>query len=86
MNWPIKHVSPNEVHVEMNKLNSNKTPGYDSISGRIAKCLPKKAIIFLTLIYNSILRTSQFSSQWKCAQIVMVSKPKKPENAVTSYI
>ena len=85
MDLPIKPVSPNEVQVEINKLNNNKTPGYEGISGRVAKHLPKKAIIFLTLIYNSALRLNHFPSQWKCAQIVMVNKPNKPENIVTSY-
>ena len=44
MDWPIKHVSPNEVEAEINKLNNNKTPGYDGISGRIAKCVLRKKL------------------------------------------
>lgn len=85
MDWPIKHISPTEVQEEVNKLNCKKTPGYDSISGIVAKSLPKKGILFLTLIFNSILRLNHFPSQWKCAEIIMVNKPNKPENVVTSY-
>ena len=37
MDRPIKHVSPNEVQVEINKLNNIKTPGYGGINGMIEK-------------------------------------------------
>lgn len=41
--------------------------------------------MFLTLIYNSILRLNHFPTQWKSAEIVMVRKPAKPENEISSY-
>lgn len=84
MDFPIKHVSPNEVQSEI-KISKKKSPGYDQIDANVVNKLTRKSIIFLTLIYNSILRLNHFPSQWKCAKIIMISKPNKPENLLSSY-
>lgn len=66
LNTPIpesqleKFVTPNEVKFAISKYPNNKSTGYDLITGEVAKCLPKKAIVFLTYIINSIIRLSYF--------------------------
>lgn len=85
MDLPIKHVTPSEVKKAISELNNSKSPGFDSIDSKVAKSLPKKGIIFLSTIYNSILRLSHYPSQWKYAKIIMIPKPNKPENCVSSY-
>ncbi|KAH8308530.1 hypothetical protein KR059_008027, partial [Drosophila kikkawai] len=65
---PIQHVNPEELH-------PSKAPGFDGIDSRIAKALPKKGILFLVLLFNSMLRIHHFPSQWKCAVITMIPKP-----------
>lgn len=55
--------------------------GNTEVNAKVAKCL--KGIMFLTLIYNSILRLIKFPTQWKCAEIVTVSKPGKVEDEIT---
>ena len=80
MDFPITHIRPKEVILEISKLNNKKTPGYDKISAKDIKLFPKKAVLYLTLIYNSIMRLQYFPLQWKCAEIVMVPKPNKPQN------
>lgn len=85
MDWPINHITPVEVREEIKKLNCKKSPGYDCIDAKVVQSLSKKSIILLTLIFNSILRLNHFPTQWKCAEVVMICKPGKPENAVTSY-
>lgn len=85
LSLPIKHITPNEIRSEIKNLCNNKSPGYDKIDAKVAKCLPKKGVMFLTLLYNSILRLNYFPTQWKCAEIVMVLKPTKPENQISSY-
>lgn len=85
MDLPIKHITPSEVQSEVNKLNNAKSPGYDKIDSKVIKALPKKGIIFLTTIFNSILRLNHYPSQWKYAEIIMILKPNKPENSVSSY-
>jgi len=51
----------------------------------VLKELPKKAVTRLTILYNSILRLSYYPLLWKFAQIIMVPKPGKPVDDVTSY-
>jgi hypothetical protein len=47
--------TPTEVRNIINLLNSHKAPEYDLITGALLKNLPRKAIVLLTTIYNSML-------------------------------
>lgn len=85
MDLPIPHIPPQEVQKEIKLLNNKKTPGYDQITAIVAKTLPKKGILLLTLIFNNILRLHHFPNQWKYAEVIMVPKPNKPENIISSY-
>ena len=66
-------------------INTKKAPGFDEISPRILKELPKKAIIHLTHIYNAILRIEFVPEQWKRAEVIMLLKPGKPPEQASSY-
>lgn len=82
----IRHFTPLEVAHEIDtNINKKKAPGFDEISPRILKELPKKAIIHLTQIYNAILRTEFVPEQWKRAEVIMLLKPGKPPEQATSY-
>lgn len=85
MSLPIKPFTFMEVTGEIIKLKAKKSPGYDNINAKILKLLPKRAVVFLTTLFNSILRLSHFPTQWKHAKIIMVHKPNKPENIISSY-
>jgi hypothetical protein len=67
MTLPIKPFSPTEVKEEINKCNNHKAPGFDLITGQILKELPRKAVVLLTTIYNSILRLTYFPVLWEFA-------------------
>jgi hypothetical protein len=85
MSLPITAFSPKEVSQITKKINAHKAPGYDLITGKILSQLPKKTVVLLTIIYNSMLRLSYFPVTWKFAQIVMLPKPGKPANETSSY-
>jgi hypothetical protein len=85
MSLPIKPFSSKEVVEAIVPTNIRKAPGYDLISGKVLKELPKKAITLLTILYNSMLRLSYYPLLWKFTQIIMVPKPGKPVNDITSY-
>jgi hypothetical protein len=85
MSLLIKPFSPKEVAEAIAHANASKAPGYDLITGKVLKELPKKALTLLTILYNSMLRLSYYPILWKFAQIIMVPKPGKPINDVTSY-
>lgn len=85
MSRPIKPFTVREIENEIKQLNCKKSPGYDNIDSKVIKSLPKKAIIYLTMLYNATVRLTYFPTQWKYAKIIMVLKPNKPENVITSY-
>lgn len=85
MEFPIKPCSFGEVKNQILKLNNIKSPGYDKIDAIVVKNLPNKALLYLTLIFNAILRLSHYPTQWKCTVITMIPKPNKPEHAISSY-
>jgi exonuclease III len=62
-----------------------KAPGYDLITGKILKELPKKGLQAITQIYNAIFRLEYFPRHWKIGQIIMIAKPGKNPTEVTSY-
>jgi len=51
----------------------------------VARCLPKRAIILLTHIFNAILRLSYFPLLWKFSTIILIPKPGKPLDSLSSY-
>jgi hypothetical protein len=83
---PIKPFMPAEVRdIINNNLNAKKSPGYDLITGKILKELPLKGLLLLTAIFNAVLRIDHFPVAWKKALVVVVPKPGKPLNQLTSY-
>lgn len=85
MSLPAKPISPAEIVSVIQKLRPKKYPGHDKITNKIAKNLLKKSIVFLTHIYNAMLRLSYFPSAWKYSVIIMIVKPNKPKHLVSSY-
>jgi hypothetical protein len=85
MSLPIESFTPKEVVEVIVHTNVRKVPGYGLISGKVLNELPKKYITLLTILYNSMLRLFSYPLLWKFAQIIMVPKPGKPINDVTSY-
>lgn len=72
----------NKIQTDMNP---KKSPGFDLITARILKELPKKGVQYLTQIFNAILRTGYYPLLWKVAQIILIPKPGKPVEEVKSY-
>jgi hypothetical protein len=85
MSLPIKPFSPREVVQEVGNINPYKAPGYNLITGKILRQLPRKALLLQTAIYISMLRMSYSPIMWKFAQIIIMPKPGKPANEVNSY-
>jgi len=63
LSLPNRLFTPAEVWREINLINLLKAPGYDLITGKVLKELPRKALVLLTTIYNSILRLAHFPLQ-----------------------
>jgi hypothetical protein len=82
---PIRVFSPTEIRKIIKTLNPHKAPGHDLITGTLLKNLQRKAIVYLTTLYNGMLRLCCIPVQWKYAQIIMIAKPGKPPTEINSY-
>ncbi len=82
----FKRFTAYEIATEIDKrLNPKKTPGVDEIAPSVLKELPRKAIYMITYIFNACLRLSYIPKCFKTAQVIMITKPDKPPEEVTSY-
>lgn len=86
MDLPISNFTTNEIKTIIYKdLSNKKAPGFDLITGRILKELPKKGMRLIALLYNAVLRLGYFPDQWKIAQIILILKPGKDPVEPKSY-
>ena len=77
--------SPKEVATVIDRLNVKKAPGADRITARMLRELPRLRLLWLTRIYNSMLRLRYIPANWKRAKVIMLHKPGKQPNLIKSY-
>ena len=66
-------------------VDKNKSPGSDSITGQMLLALPDNHIRLVTHLFNAILRTGAYPSQWKLARVIMIPKKGKDLSRPESY-
>ena len=76
---------PKELKQLIKRLKSNKSPGTDTITNRILKNLPNKALNFLATLFNKCFKLGYFPSCWKSSIVVAISKPNKDPSNPNSY-
>lgn len=77
--------SKREVITVINKLNCKKAPDYDLVTDYILKELPDVGIVYLTQLFNAVLRWNFIPPQWKIAQMRMIHKAGKDPIDSKSY-
>ncbi|KAL4083691.1 hypothetical protein QTP88_029007 [Uroleucon formosanum] len=82
---PSKSFTPNDIKNAIQNYSLKKSPGYDLITAEVAKCLPKRAIVLLTVLINASLRLAYFPQLWKFSIIIVFPKSKKPPDILSSY-
>ena len=86
LSLPPRLFTPAEVWREINLTNLHKAPGNDLINGKVLKELPRKAVVLLTTIYDSILHLGHFPLQWKYTLVIMIAKLGKDLSQVTIIV
>jgi hypothetical protein len=85
-NEEISSVTPKEVAKEIKRnINPRKAPDFDLITGEILKQLPRKGVFKLTHMINTSFRLKYTPHVWKTAEVIMIPRPGKPPNEVTSH-
>ena len=82
---PPKAFTPSEVENVIFQLSLRKDPGYNLITPEILPHFLKKSILFLTNLFNAVLRTTYFPAVGKFTKIIMNLKSNKPTNLSSSY-
>lgn len=82
---PLKPVTPKEVWRNIKTLKKNKAPGYDMIDTKVLEESPRKVIVYLTMLFNAVMRVGYFPDLWKVSNVIMLQKPGKPIHEITSY-
>lgn len=84
--YKIQGTTVREVERTIQKeINPKKAPGYDLITGLVLKQLPRIAIVKITQIINAAFKFLYVPQVWKIAEVIMIPKPGKPVNEITSY-
>ena len=81
----IPPISPVEVEEEIQKLAIKKASGYDLLTAEVLKELPHPVVIRLSNILNACFHFRYVPTLWKVSDVIMIPKPGKPPNEVTSY-
>ena len=84
-NTPITNTTLKEDKNIIRNIKHKKSPGYDGINGKLLKERPRKAIRYLAILINVVFRLQHYPDQWKVAQIILIVKPAKVPEYVTSY-
>ena len=83
---PLPNAQTNKTNNAQRRSSRNKKINKYKNAGIRSCCrLLLKGIVSLTTILNSYIRLNHFPTHWKFASIIMIHKPNKPENMVTSY-
>ena len=77
--------TPAQVRNAIERSPTKKAPGFDKITQKHLKHLPRKTLVLLTQIFNAILRTTHFPSKWKHAKVTMIPKPQKQAKDPKGY-
>ncbi|KAL1138444.1 hypothetical protein AAG570_008508 [Ranatra chinensis] len=71
----LRRTTIHEIKRLIKHLPSRKTPDPDAIPNLVLKQLSRKALIYLTNIFNSSLAVQYFPAEWKKANIIVFAKP-----------
>jgi hypothetical protein len=79
---PYQLEAPINRQEATSSLNPKKSPGYDLITGKILK---EFSTIEIIKLFDTVLLKRYFPAKWKVAQIILILRPGKPPNELTSY-
>jgi len=81
----LPYSSPNEISDIIKKLPKRKSPGHDLMTNTILKNLPRKAITYLSILFNFLIKIGYFPIEWKLATIIFFKKPGKDNSIPSNY-
>jgi hypothetical protein len=77
--------TPSEVLKAIKGIKVGKAPCPNGTPNRVLRHLPKRAITFLTKVFNAVLRRQYFPPVWKHDRVLPIQKPGKDPTQPSSY-
>jgi hypothetical protein len=74
---PPERRKPCALQNLLNALKLRKARGIDCIPNECLRHLPRRPLVHLTHLFNHRIRLSHFSTSWKEAKVIALSKPGK---------
>jgi hypothetical protein len=72
--------SPREVRKAIKRLKNGRTLGFYGVPNIILKNMARKAIVYLTYVFNSCIKLCYFPKIWKHASVIPIPKPDTATN------
>lgn len=80
------YFSPSQVQRTIRyHCNPKKAPGPDNISNKALRQLPLCTVAAVTRLFNGILRSGHFPTNWKIGQVIVLPKPGKDRRKAENY-
>jgi hypothetical protein len=76
---------PREIKGVVKKLRNGKAPGANVINNFLLKNLSRKALVYLTYLFNGCLKLSYFPTKWKHAYVIPIPKPNKDHSNPSNF-
>jgi hypothetical protein len=80
-----KYTSLSEVQEAIKGLKAGNAPGPNGVPKKALKHLPKRAITFITKLFNAHLRRQYLPPGWKHGRVISILKPGKDPTLPSSY-
>jgi hypothetical protein len=80
-----KLTSPSEIPEAIRGLKFGKAPSPKGVPKRALRYLHKRAITFITKLFNAVLRRQYFPPAWKHARVISILKPGENPTLPSSY-
>ena len=80
-----RRIRVREVKDALRKMTSGKTVGPDGIPIEVWKCLGEKSVLWLTKLFNEILRSKKMPEDWRKNTLVPIYKNKGDIQSCENY-
>ncbi|KAL1448257.1 hypothetical protein WDU94_012354 [Cyamophila willieti] len=81
----VPAITKDELATALLAMKCKKAPGQDMVTTEILKVAGLTCPDHLLKVFNNILTSGKFPSDWKTAKVVLLRKPGKPEFVPSSY-
>jgi len=81
----IELTTPKEVNAVISSLRPRKAPGPDGITAPLLRNLPRRTLVYITMLFNACLLIGYFPTAWKTATTIFLPKPGKDHRNPANY-